>query len=220
MMRKRILSVLPIYFPDNAISVNIKSFIENIDLLIIINNSSTDLTSLLIDLPSEKLYIYSPGLNIGLSKAYNYGINFAIQYDYQLMLIMDQDSSFINSNFWKYLKRIENDKKIAMVSAATSNDKSDFISNFNEFFYQRKILMSSGTVIFIENITKVGLFDEYLFIDEVDHDFSLRCHHNGLLNLTTYDVYMKHSVGEFYNNKFPFNLLKDRIIIHKPFRYY
>jgi rhamnosyltransferase len=219
-MKKNILAVIPIYFPSENLLYNINSFINNIDFLIIVNNSSSDITFCTNTLPKNKILIYNPGSNIGISKSYNFSIRFAQQNNFDYLLIMDQDSSFVNDSFWTLLNQLDNNDNIALVSAATSNDRSDFCNNYNHVFYHRKILMSSGTVIFLNVISKVGLFDENLFIDEVDHDFSLRCHLKGFLNLTTFETHIRHSVGECYFCSFPMNYFKKKIILHKPFRYY
>jgi rhamnosyltransferase len=219
-MHSKILAVLPVYYPDVSIKTNILSYINDIDFLIIVNNSNSDLSSTLIDLPKEKIYEYFPNVNIGLSKSYNFAIEYALENKYDYLLLMDQDSFFINNDFWKIFKQLQQNPNLSLVSAATSSDKSDYINDYNEFFYNRKILMSSGTIIFLNIISKIGYFDEKLFIDEIDHDFSLRCHLNGYLNLTTYKTYISHSVGEAYICNFPLNIIKKQIILHKPFRYY
>lgn len=219
-MKVKILSVLPVYYPDDTIKANIMTYINEIDFLIIVNNSKSDLSSLLIELPTDKVYEYVPNVNIGLSKSYNFALKYALENKYEFLLLMDQDSFFINNLFWGIIKHLQINPKISLISAATSSDRSDFVESFDENFYNRKILMSSGTLVRLNIISKIGFFDEKLFIDEIDHDYSIRCHLNGYLNLTTYKTFISHSVGETYTCKFPFNLLKNQIILHKPFRYF
>jgi rhamnosyltransferase len=80
--------------------------------------------------------------------------------------------------------------------------------------------MSSGTFLAIESAKKIGYFDEEFFIDEIDHDYSLKCYKQSFFNISSYDVFLSHSVGESHKVSKPMNNFKKEIIIHKPFRYY
>jgi rhamnosyltransferase len=133
---------------------------------------------------------------------------------------MDQDSKFIDFTIWNNLKELYLNKNLALVSAASSNDRSDFINHYNSDFYERKVIMSSGTFVSIQASQKIGKFDETFFIDEIDHDYSLKCYQNGYKNISSYKIFLNHSVGEPFYLSFPMNLFKKSIIIHKPFRYY
>ncbi len=80
--------------------------------------------------------------------------------------------------------------------------------------------MSTGSFLSIQAARIIGDFDELFFIDEIDHDYSLRCYHKNFINISSYLIHLNHAVGEEHIVKFPFCLIKKQIILHKPFRYY
>jgi len=169
---------------------------------------------------NPNIHILYQKFNIGLSKAYNLALKYAIQHNYNFLLIMDQDSKFINNKFWVLLEKFKTINNIVLISASSSIDRTDYVTIYDNDFYERKIIMSSGTAININNSKKIGFFDETFFIDEIDHDYSLKVYSKKYKNIASNEVFLEHSVGESYFVKFPFSFLKKSIIIHKPFRYY
>ncbi len=217
----RIIAVVPIYFPSVDLEENIKSYIDYVDLVIIINNSVEDLPELKnIYFSSNKIILHNPSYNLGLSKSYNFALNFALNNNFDYLLIMDQDSKFISNFIWEDLIYLYENKKIALISAASSLDRSDYLNGYDNSYYERKIIMSSGSFLSIQAARVIGNFDELFFIDEIDHDYSLRCYHKNYINISSYLIHLNHMVGEEHIVKFPFCLIKKQIILHKPFRYY
>jgi len=217
----RIIAVVPIYFPSVNLVENIKSYFDYVDLIFIINNSVEVLPELKnIFFSSNKIILHNPSFNLGLSKSYNFALNFALNNNFDYLLIMDQDSKFISNFIWEDLIYLHENKNIALISAASSLDRSDYLNDYDNSYYERKIIMSSGSFLSIEAARVIGYFDELFFIDEIDHDYSLRCYHKNFINISSYLIHLNHMVGEEQIVKFPFSLIKKQIILHKPFRYY
>jgi len=58
---------------------------------------------------------------------------------------MDQDSKFISDSIWNDLIYLYENKNIALISAASSPDRSDYLNDYDNSYYERKIIMSSGS---------------------------------------------------------------------------
>ncbi len=55
--------------------------------------------------------------------------------------------------------------------------------------------ITSGSMVRMDVMVEIGLFDESLFIDAVDHDLCMKMRHLGYLIIENKDVIMVHSVG-------------------------
>jgi rhamnosyltransferase len=74
------------------------------------------------------------------------------------------------------------------------SDASNFTNNILKYHY-RTIVMASGNLISVGIFTKVGFFNERMFIDYVDNEFCIRCHINKLQILEADDAILKHNLG-------------------------
>lgn len=79
-------------------------------------------------------------------------------------------------------------------------------------------LITSGSLIALDTLERVGPMDESLFIDHVDTEWILRARSLGLQAYGACDAVMEHELGEFRRRVW---LLRWREVpFHKPFRYY
>ena len=104
MNKLKIAGVVVLYNPDDTYVDNINSYIDDIDLLYVIDNSDKK-----HDTPKNKKikYIFNDD-NIGVAKALNDACNLAIKDNYKWILTMDQDTKF-NKDVMKVMKEyIEN----------------------------------------------------------------------------------------------------------------
>jgi rhamnosyltransferase len=78
--------------------------------------------------------------------------------------------------------------------------------------------ITSGSMVRVSAFARVGLFDEPLFIDAVDHEFCLRLRHCGMLVIEARGPVMEHSIGAARVRRF----LGRRIALtnHSPLRRY
>ncbi|MET3232965.1 UNVERIFIED_ORG: rhamnosyltransferase [Burkholderia sp. 1263] len=76
-------------------------------------------------------------------------------------------------------------------------------------------LITSGALISLAAITKVGPMDEDLFIDYVDIEWGLRAKAKGYQSYGAYDVTMTHTIGEK-----ALEVATVRLAVHKPIRRY
>ena len=188
----------------------IKTYATYFSRLYIVDNSTTNNEYLLSELPS---YTYIPNYeNYGIAKAQNIACQKALDENYEWALMMDQDSSWKPDQLEKYFSLIEEYEKKGYRSFGTRTASTLKIKSDVE---DMDILMASGNFFSLKDWQIVGGFREEFFIDEVDHDFSLKLQTkfgNCLVRFNT--VFMEHKLGT------PKKTLFKRLDFHKGKRLY
>lgn len=219
----RLVATTVLCNPQNNVIDNIKSYIEYVEKIIIVDNSienNIELIEAIKNIFKEKvIYIHNKD-NLGIAKALNIGCDIAIDLNYNFILTMDQDSCF--ENFEHYLKCIENldnTENVAIYAAHTDLIK-EIKKEVNQEYKEENIVITSGNIINLKYFNKIGRFDDKLFIDSVDFDFCLKAKINGFRILLFKTVYVKHSLGEGYWRTNFFTRRKKYSIEHNPQRHY
>lgn len=218
-MRK--LAVLTLYNPPSDFVENIFSYLNFVDSLFIIENSSIpyNIDYFLLK-QNSKVNIHSSSLNVGVASAFNLGIDFFNHNCFDTLLLMDQDSKFIDTSIFDLVEQVFLDKSVGILSASSSEqiDKRLYISNYDINFYQQKLIMTSGSFLSKSLIKSNKYYEDSFFLDEVDHEYSLRSFHAGFKNLVSKKVYLIHSVGD-KTILFSIFFGKKNYGLHPPFRY-
>ena len=81
-------------------------------------------------------------------------------------------------------------------------------------------LITSGTILNLSFIQNIGAFNENLFIDFVDAEFSYRVIQKGFINLMYADIVLNHSIGTLVEGRSLINFKKTLRITHHPIRVY
>ena len=178
-----IAGVVILYNPEPLVTIeNIRTYIGGVKKLYIYDNSENqqpELKSLLEELGNKVSY-YFFGINQGISKRLNEAANEAIKDGYDYLLTMDQDSSFTEGDFDRYLYLIHSNK-LEGVAQFGVNCQPEFTKP-NDNPGKAISLITSGTVLNLMHINDIGLFNENLFIDFVDTEFSYRVTNKGYFN--------------------------------------
>ena len=184
----KLLAVVVAYHPDvNDFVRNVNSYVNDVDLLLIWNNSpkDSDLSSLFGD--KSKVRVMDEGRNCGLPYAYNRAIEVAEREGYTHVMTMDQDSCF--SCFSEYRQQMEALGTDDMTTLPMEYETP--ISCITEVPH----CAQSACVHSMNMIRKVGPFREDFFIGMVDVEMQLRAKENG------YKIYklpvspMEHHIG-------------------------
>lgn len=150
-------------------------------------NATNDWSELLRLLPDTK--VISEGENIGLAKAYNRGIEMALQYGCTHFMTMDQDSLFHNFSVFREQSARFVDKY--GITCPPIN-VSDVLLGYNKVV---PYAAQSGSIFSLEMIKKIGLFREDLFIGMVDAEMQLKAQENGFSILQIGGCSLSHQVG-------------------------
>jgi rhamnosyltransferase len=167
---------------------NIESYIDNMDNLIVVDNSSTkneNIYNILEQKYGEKIIYIENHDNLGIAKALNIGADKSLQMGCDWLLTMDQDSRFINfSSYLSCFHSLCNKNNIAIISQIHIEQENQEIFEISILCCNetdKKLVMTSGNLINLNIFQSIGGFTEKLFIDEVDHDYCLRVQKYGCI---------------------------------------
>lgn len=191
-MTDKVYGIVVVFNPDADVVKNIRSYCKFLDELLIYDNSSLSNLKLFKELESENVkYIYN-GRNDGISIALNYALK---QYNSGWLLTMDQDSSFIETEFRVFKsKLIELPDNVGVLSPKHTSEILD--SNLQCGITATDIVMTSGNLVNIEIAKKISGYDENYFIDCVDWDFCLKLNANGYSVMVDHSVILNHGLGD------------------------
>lgn len=188
----KLASVVVFYNPTKENVDNIKNYYDLVDKVYIIDNSSKDNSNLINDKKIE----YIPNLdNLGMAYALNKGANLAINDGFNYLLTMDQDSKLYKDTLNKMIDYINNNNvdKIGIISpwhvikSGITKPKGDVDYPFE--------VMTSGNIVNLKIYSKIGGWDNELFIDDVDIDYCMNLNLNGYKVVRLLDAEMVHSLG-------------------------
>lgn len=208
----KISGVVVLFKPDNKIHENIKSYLNYLDHLFIVDNTpNQDINEQFND---RKITYIPLKENKGIAYALNVGAKEAIKQKADWLLTMDQDSSFVGENLKdmiEFIFHVKEDKYLEKI-IGSKYEKIGIISPFHvttRTLLDRPIgidcpleVMTSGNLVNLKAYHKVGGFKDWMFIDCVDFDFCLN------LRLHGYEIFqlnfakLNHELGDTIEKKF------------------
>lgn len=193
-MDKLIAAVIVLYHPDmERLLKNIESYIASVDRLYLIDNTPV-LNAYFSQNNVSKIHYFSYMKNMGIGCALNKGVELASKDGYQWVLTMDQDSKLRTEDvfiMYEYAQANFLNNHIAIVAACPSSEK-----RISKDLYQKCITVyTSGNLLLVDAWKKVGGWDEWLFIDCVDHMFNYKLITSGYSIIQLNNIRMTHCLG-------------------------
>lgn len=226
---RKVICVLVLYNPEISLLIRaINVIISQVDMLWISDNSTK-----LIAYPtewrsSEQIrYQKMPG-NIGIAAAQNEGIKYAIKEKYDFVYFLDQDSispeGIVLQLVSQYRLLCSKGINVGAVGPRPYNRKENV--EYRGSVRKGKILyegitevtelINSASLVPVKVFEQVGLMDESLFIDGVDHEFCWRAKRKlGSRFFIVESVKLSHQLGE--GDRY---FLFRKVAIPTPFRTY
>lgn len=211
-----------LYNPAEYILDNIKSYIDCIEVLFVIDNSeqvSNTLIEKLLSLSSKVEYL-PQGENIGIASALNLASEYAANKSFNWLLTMDQDSYFLNSEFFNLWENESNKQQVGLFAASYTKKYDQWQKNYSNNYNEIHYAITSGNIINLDAWKKVNRFEDKLFIDEVDHDFCLKLRNRKYKILVSKEIYLEHEIGHFNLNGVETTDTRKPINLHNALRYY
>lgn len=215
---------LVIFFnPDTDVLNIIDSYIDEIDKLLIIDNSLQDNSAIINNYPKKSKIIYKPMLkNLGLASALKKGVNY-LGKTYSNILLLDQDTLFEKGTINSMKQALDNGYAIVcpnMKMIIQDKHKKIIVDkpvySLNNHFTD--FCITSGSLISYTDFLEVGGFDDNLFIGQIDQEYccKLKKHHKKIYRLGK--VFMYQEAGNPTMKK----LFGHRILVpnYNPVRYY
>jgi rhamnosyltransferase len=214
-----IVGVVILYHPDiKQLSDNINTYVSGLKQLYVYDNSETQTPGIEEALnhlhPNIKYQFFNA--NEGIAKRLNQVVAAAIASQYDYLLTMDQDSSFKPGDFENYKSLIQKGGFTNVAQFGINCQPNITIPN--EAPQEVLTLITSGSILNLSLVKKVGDFNEDLFIDFVDAEFSYRVIQNGLSNLMFSNILLNHAIGDLVAGRSVVTFKKSSRIIHSPIR--
>lgn len=187
------------YNPDIILlGENINSINKQIDNLIIVDNGSTNVCSIKKLVANEsKIKLICNKDNKGIATALNQIVDSVIEFKENYVLFLDQDSVCSPDLFDKLKQNISKDT--ALICPYIIDINKITVEEYNLLglpeLSEVKYALTSGSLIDVNVCKSIGGFDEKLFIDLVDIDFSKRININGYKQIRVNSTYLLHEVG-------------------------
>ena len=195
-MSYKIAAVTVLYQPAPDVFQNILSYSKDVQLLVIVDNSPA---------PDHPLHLQLEALghvtiikfldNKGIAAALNAGIQLTILKGFGSVLTMDQDSSFepgIAAAYFAQYAALTHPDSIAVVGP---NHEEVTSPKTTEACLSVDTVITSGSIVNTSIFTKLGKYNEDLFIDEVDHEYCYRAIVAGYQILQMPNILLNHNLG-------------------------
>ena len=232
-LKNTILTLIVTYNGGKTICETIKAA-KTKPILIIDNASTDDTISAISTLSDTGIEIISMPENVGVAKAYNIGIQHALQQGRDWLFILDQDSACstdcleLLDETAEYLTE-KGEKTVAVCPTVKSSNFPDIIHHpyhWNNWNFEPipdngiqlvpiDSTITSGTLYSVKALNSVGGFREKYFIDFVDHECHLRLRKAGWSLWWDKRAVLYHSLGKIQKMT-----NQGLWIEHEPIRYY
>jgi rhamnosyltransferase len=192
-----IAAVVILYHPDQNAVENILTYSSFVDKLYIADNSESPARFVIEKIQKQVAkteYIHDRENN-GIAKRLNQICKMAINDGYEFLLTMDQDSSFqhpVIENYFRCFNNYPSKHEVSMFGVQFENlswasSECDAVN--------WTTLITSGSFVNLSVFTRIGGFDENLFIDMVDFEYCFRSINNGYKVILFKNILLTHRLG-------------------------
>lgn len=220
-MKYNLAATVTLYNPAEVVIENIESYLEYINLLVIVDNSDyTNIEITEFAFKHPKIQIISNYKNKGIATALNQGIQYASKQGFEWIMTMDQDSSFEQEMIEKFLllfNKYKIQKNIAIMGPVYGSDIKTY--NTNETT-KINALITSGSILNVSIYNTLEGFNELLFIDGVDYDYCFRARLSGYDIIQFNNIFMNHNLGDIVEVRNFFTGKFKQKSLHSPVRIY
>lgn len=177
-----------------------------VDLVVLVDNSTTPGVKSQIDevrnlMPVPCVVIHN-NQNLGVARALNIGVQVASEFGCQTVYLLDGDA-VVDADFFRserdLLERLEVElggRLGAVVPIVTDPEPSVSPPSMARGWSPVRSIITSGTLVRLSTIRAVGGFNEALFVEGVDFDFSARIRSAGMILARVNRVLVKQPFGQ------------------------
>jgi rhamnosyltransferase len=193
--------------PDlDRLAVALEAAAVQAERVLVIDNASADaagvqaLVERLNDCQRTKAdFVQSPN-NEGLGAAYNKAIAWAREIPLEQLVLLDQDTVLADSAVDALVRRAQRERDSGRRVAAVAAIPLDPRRRSPVGGAKRRVVQTSGCLIRLEAIDRLGPFDEQLFIHGVDQDWFLRARSAEWLTVVEPAALLDHFSGDAVTN--------------------
>ncbi|MDQ4490981.1 glycosyltransferase [Sinomonas sp. ASV486] len=189
--------VVPMFSPDQASIAQVAGLARQAERVVLVNDNPADSEWADAFTPAANVEIVRHAENRGIAAALNTGTAAALAHpSTRFVLTLDQDSilpeGYIAAFIAEHASRTFRGEEVGILCPERMNGRPVATRWRTREPYDP---MQSGMVIPIETFGRVGTFDESLFIDAVDSEFTLRTRRAGLPVVSVPGSDLAHGLG-------------------------
>ncbi len=192
----KIAAAVILYHPDKHALANIISYCNHVNMLYVFDNSAqaSGIEEKLLALGN--ISYFHDGDNRGIASRLNQAAAYAIRDGFEWLLMMDQDSGFADGMLDEYINCLDQfAAKTEVALFGVNAEKQPIITVKNCYPQNPEDLITSGTLLNLSLFLKIGPFDEQLFIDGVDHEYTIRTLVAGYKTVRFSNITLLHQIG-------------------------
>lgn len=199
MRNETILAGIVTFNPDlDRLKLNLDAICNQVAEVAIIDNGSRNVEEILSFAEGyDNVTVTGNKNNRGIAAALNQIGDIADAKRYDCFLTLDQDS-VADSSLVETLCSPFSEETVG-ATCPYINRKNDFVAEDKTEKVQ--VAITSGEMVRTSVWKEIGGFWEYLFIDEVDHEFSYQIRRKGYTIIQTHAVAINHIIGEPFSKK-------------------
>lgn len=192
-MLKKVFATVVTFNGGEGIKETILALHNVVDYIYIVDNcSDLETRKVLLELNKlESVAICFLEENMGIGAALNIALNKAKELNFEWFLSMDQDSVFRSGFLDSFSDFVQKNPKALIMTPAINGG----FSERNEIQIV-EYAITSGNLVHMSVFEKIGNYNEWLFIDGVDFEFSLRARHFGFNIYRVGDAFLEHALGD------------------------
>ena len=199
------IAVFTCYFPDKKFKNNLSSVAEQFDYVIVMANDGNN-EHISLELLRSNIQVHVSKVNLGISEAFNLGANKAKTLNADFICFFDQDSSiafdFLSKMHDLYNVISTNKPKLILGPNYTNSvNKLTLIDNAEGKYFEEYAIISSGSMMRLDDFYEIGAYDKKLFIDYCDIDFCFRARLKGYHICISTESLMYHDIGNFVKKR-------------------
>lgn len=206
-----VLAVMVTHHAAIEFANNLRAIRAQVDSVMVVDNGSGNwqqVEALTTELGG--IFVHNER-NEGIARALNQGVKRARAGGYRWLAMFDQDSSpppDMIAGLTTLVASFPEHERVAIV-APSYRDRNLGVSPRNTHVLAEaprwrlmRTLITSGSLVRVDTFASVGLFDERLFIDFVDHDHCQRLRRAGWLLLQSKNLVLGHAIGKQTAHRF------------------
>lgn len=200
-MPDAVCGVVVTYHPDSEVLENLQHLRPEVKHLVVVDNGSleAELAPLRAAAEPMNFEVIEVASNLGIATALNIGIRQAEALGCEWVLLFDQDSQvtdgFTDTLLQAFRSTPAEERLAILIPRYVDKRLGTPMKAILEADGTIETAMTSGTLMRIKTFQEHGLFVESLFIDGVDHEYSLRARAAGLSIKECPDAVLLHSPG-------------------------
>ncbi len=205
----RVCAVCVTYHPNDSLPERLARIQRQVAHLVVVDNGSSAAAVRMLGkmAQDDHVTLILCKENLGIARGLNLGIEYAIKNGYDFAVLLDQDTC-VNDDLVSVLTRIyqshAHKNRLAVVGAGYAGAQpAPRCPDDSELACEEvEAVITSGSLLCLENFEHIGRFREEFFIDYVDNEYCARARSKGYLVLRARRALMVHVIGAPSRHRF------------------